>query len=353
MIFVAENLPESMAVWHTRLLDVIADTYGAKYPSPDTAAASGDMYSIGRTVTQYIQALRCAYRVVRDPALLAEADRVMTVAYGSLHDYDSDGYLEWVYASGTDAGMDRTMCWVTIAEHVAWLSHHQSDYAESYARWLDVLEHHCIPQGIIPDDLMHIESRTLLWCHVMGELGYTPPYNLRNRIDDVFMPHMLTDDGGAFVWDHRRLLPGVRSDKLGAQPAVYAVGETLGSILELYLCNVSPFCGEAYMQKWAKTVAQNVMNGNGNTLSTDVTGGAGFEWINPILNPAYAMEFGRYTRHVSPAFAAFDSSGDIDGYNDYAWGDGGTAVHLPAYALVAAGIRYINANAGARPWIVV
>lgn len=354
MAFNAGLLPVNMAAWHTRLIDVINDVYGSKYPDPDAAAASGDLYQIGRTVVQYCQSLRCAYRVVGDPALLAECVRVMTIAYGSLADYDGDGLLEWFdFEAETDALMDRDNGYAQVAMHTLWLASHQADYPTEYAAWMDLVDNHVLVHKLYHDNLMHIDSRHLMYMYAMETLGKVIPHNLRDWIDTNFMPQMLTDGNGAFVWDHRRMLPGPALE-LGSQPSVYATGETAGSFIELYLCNVSPFCGDSFMEKWAKTWSVNVlpsMVGSGQT-APDVNGGENFSWIEARRDD-WKMDTERYCKFACPAYTPWDTTGRLTQWNDWSWSLGGVSRRtpiLPAYTLVGEGIKYINDNAGSTPW---
>jgi hypothetical protein len=350
-MFNAANLPEAMALWYARLLEVIGDIHGAKNPSVDLFATEGELYTGARIVGSYAQALRMAYRVTKSPALLAEAVRIMTLWRGSLADYDHDGYLEWVSAStGRDDNMDRGLAWMQCAGFVQWLSYHTESYPTEYADWLDVLTNHFIIQGYFNDDLIHMASHHLRWLRFMVEMQLIPVATLRYWVESVFMPHMLTDSGGAFVWDHRRILPYYSMPALYAQPVVYAASETLASILELYMCNVSPFCGAAYMTKWMMTGRDNLLRDGIGDIKIDVTAGLGYSWIEQWAGAT--PEPARYARYAIPAYSAWDETGKIEGLNTYTW-DYLTkqTLELPAYALIGAAIRYINEHEGSRPWI--
>lgn len=351
-MFIVENLSPAMTVWYERYQDALNEIYGTEINNIDFIAASGDLYLIARIVGAYCQSLRIAYRLIGDPSFLAEAVRVMEIARGSLDDYDGDSYLEWVHDYGlglSDNSMDRGLIWMQTAMFVYWLSFHIADYPVEYATWSSILEDQFVPQGYRHENLMHMDSHHLRWMYVRNQMGYATDHDLRPWIESNFMPSMLTDDNGAFVWDHRRVLPGPVSPDY-AQPSGYSQ-ETLASILELYMCNVSPFCSDVYMAKWAKTAAHNILITNECGMSNDVTGNLGFQWINPSNWEIPADT--KYPLMTMPAYAAWDTSGRIDLCNEWAYNHvngGKRSVLFACYGLVAEGIKYVNANGGSTPW---
>lgn len=352
LVFDPEGLPKSMAIWHSRLMEVISETYGAINPDVNADASSGDLYLIARRVGSYCQSLRMAYRVTKDPALLAEAVRVMILARSSLDDYDDDGYLEWVHDYGdgpSDDNMDRGLAWMQTAAHVAWLAN-KPDYASEYATWLDILENQFLPQGYNYSAFVHMAlhlARWMLFAEMLGiDSGFG--YTLHWWIDKCLMPPMLIDSGGAYVWDMRQMVPAP-ADKLFAMPTGYAQ-EVFASILELYMANVSPFCGHSFMARWMKTARDNILADGIEHMRGDVTGGTGYSWIDPYTDDSLSSD--KYLIWAMAGFTAWDDTGTIESINESVWqSKPRRSAQLPAYALVGAGIRYINENAGARPWL--
>jgi hypothetical protein len=58
-------------------------------------AASGDLYTLGRGLNDYVTALLSAPRATGDLKFLDEVDRLLEIARGRLADANGDGFLDW------------------------------------------------------------------------------------------------------------------------------------------------------------------------------------------------------------------------------------------------------------------
>lgn len=127
-----------------------------QYPNVMQAAASGDLYQIGRYVNVHVTTMLTALRYTNDLALLDEVDRVMQVVRGTLRDTNGDGYLNWRWLHDPNNGswygddwheMDESIAHGFVAA-VAWAyqanrdlrSPGGVDYAERADFWADYLK---------------------------------------------------------------------------------------------------------------------------------------------------------------------------------------------------------------------
>lgn len=307
--FDPNRLPGEMRLWHTRLWDGIDYINAAESRiNPETLAATGDLYAIGRSFNTYVTTLLNALRVTKDPALLGEVDRLLEIARGQLADYNGDGFLNWRYLNeGADVGdggrnyygddyhvMDDILAHSLIAAAAGALRENaalESRYAEHAAFWQDYLKNHFEakwrrrndePSGFpfLSRDLMHPYVQFIRYHYYMGKLTGDESYlaeaeRMAGKVTEQVRP-VYTSGGPAYVWN-QRFLPEGDGDVLPCQPFVY-LQLTFQAFEDMALEGFSIF-NDAFMQRVATAMTALVVEDGYRRFAKDICGGtyqAGF-----------------------------------------------------------------------------
>lgn len=339
--FESQSLPPGAVDWYSKMWQALdADNI---YPNSVEAAASGDLYQIGRVVNVHVTTLLELLRFTGDLRLLDRVDLSMQAARSQLRDTNNDGYLNWRWLHdpsnqqwyGDDHhAMDEQMTHGLIAA-VAWAyqanrdltSPGGVDYGERADFWLAYLKNDFEPKWREREEtggfdylyalLMHPYFQTIRYFHYMGLLtgdaGYTTESRkLASAITNEFRV-VQTREGPAFVWGE-----GVRSHDFTVrflQPTIYA-SYVVQTAQELALEGMLPFADLTFMTRLARTITGFVIDDGDKSFALDVGGHRPILDLDaaPLLphDPGFArltvdqwgiMNFG--------ALAAFDTTGTI------------------------------------------
>ena len=305
--FDPNRLPGEMRLWHRRLWDGI-DYLNAQDSAinPESLAASGDLYALGRSFNTYVTTLLNALRVTKDPALVGEVDRLLEIARGQLADYNGDGFLNWRYLNenadsssrsfyGDDRHvMDDILTHSLIAAAAGALRENAGfnpRYAEHAAFWTDYLQSHFeakwrrrndVPSGFpfLSRDLMHPYVQFIRYHYYMSKLTGDEDYLREAERMAALVPQQVrevyTPGGPAYVWN-QRFLPEGDGDTLMCQPFVY-LQLTFQAFEDLAFEGFSVF-DDAFMQRVATSMTSLVTRNSYKDFATDICGGtfqAGF-----------------------------------------------------------------------------
>jgi len=299
------QLPAEMRVWYDRLMSTIENPKYSQYPqlqrqSPDARAGSGDLYQLGRGLSEHVTSLMTTLRVTGDPALVAEVDRLMEIARGTLRDTNGDGYLNWLYLRdspdasdrpfiGTDEHvMDEILAHSMVAAAAYTLkqnAHLNPSYGEHAAFWTDYLTKHWeakwrarkgIPTGFpfVSKYLLHPYSQSVRLYYYLAKLTGDSSYHAEaQRIANRIAGHVKevsSPVGPALVWSHQ-YNANQWNPPLGCQPSIY-VTLTMQAWQDLALENFSVF-SDGFMQKVANAFSQFVMDDGITSLAPNICGG--------------------------------------------------------------------------------
>ncbi|NLX10375.1 MAG: hypothetical protein GXY36_12025 [Chloroflexi bacterium] len=339
------SLPAEQRIWYDRLWTAIRNP--EVYPNPDTAASSGDLYPLGRTLNDHITALLTAFRVTGDLALLDEVDRLMELARAQLQDYNNDGYLNWrwlwdntqqIYYNTDDHEMDEMLTHALVAE-VAYALHANAEfspvYAEHAAFWTDYLINHFLAKwkerGGLDRPLTHPYTQFMRMYYYLyrltGDEDYLAEAFRRARVLDTMMQERQTPYGVAFVWDHR--VPGMGIPAYGCQPTVYSQ-LTMAALQDLALEGFAQYADPDYMRHYTATFRDLVIRANNlDTLAGTVCGDG-------------EESFGKFLISNMPGLAVWDDTGQILAVSEAAYRNSKVEnpnnprrVFIPAYMLQA------------------
>ena len=351
--FRVDQLPGEMRVWHERLWEGIEYANNSEESlNPETRAASGDLFSMGRFLNVHITTLLSALRVTKDLALLDEVDRLMEMARAELADTNADGFRNFRYLNRTDGSsaslygddyheMDEILTHSLIAAVAYALAENASfntRYKEHAQFWLDYLkndfepkwrERNDVPFGLpfISKNLMHPYVQFIRYNLYMYKLTDDTAYwSEANRMADLVprqVREVYTTGGPAYVWN-QRFLPEADTDQtLSCQPFVY-LQYTFQAFQDLAMEGFSVF-DDAFMQHVATSMTALVMEDGYRSFAEDICGGifqAGFfpsrgdgGVIYHFMNFPYAQigkwdATGRLRRTTERAY----SEGDLDSF---------------------------------------
>jgi len=318
--FSESKLPESMKIWHQRLINSFTNV--SVYPNPYTAAASRDAYTLGRTVNNHQTALLAALRATGDPAILAEIDRIMEIARSTLADVhpecstfnlcaeQQDGYLNWTWLHdpqsslfGSDTHQMDEMLTHSMVASAAYAFFVNKDFDQKYLDhanfWIDYLENHFETKirtrknnstaiTFIDENLTHPYIQFARFDYYMykmtGKAKYMDDYKKREKVakEKIFITRILPA-GEAFVWEHR--MPWIYNTAgqivnggavwLGCQSTSYSV-YTFGGTLDLELENAPFYRDSLVKEKFSRTMSNLIIPNNAvisTILTPDVCGG--------------------------------------------------------------------------------
>ncbi len=351
--FSADRLPSEMKLWHTRLWEGIEYANNSEESlNPETRAASGDLFSMGRFLNVHITTLLSALRVTKDLALLDEVDRLMEMARAELADTNADGFQNWRYLNETaDSSrsfynddfheMDEILTHSMVAAVAYALSENapfDRRYEEHAQFWLDYLkndfeakwrERNDVPFGLpfISKNLMHPYVQFIRYNLYMYKLtGDTAYYSEANRMADLVLRQVreiYTTGGPAYVWNQRFLPEAEDSKTLSCQPFVY-LQYTFQAFQDLAMEGFNVF-DDAFMQRVATSMTALVIEDGYRSFAEDICGGtfqAGFfpssgdeGVIYHFMNFPYAQigkwdATGKLLRTTERAYA----EGDLDSF---------------------------------------
>jgi hypothetical protein len=335
--FSASRLPSDVRLWYNRLWLAIN---GNTYPNPDVAARSGDLYSLGRTLNDYITALLTAFRYTGDLKLLDEVDRVMELARAQLRDTNKDGYLNWrwlndpsvtMYYGKDTHKMDEMLTHAMVAAG-AYALYVNREYKTSYAQhanfWRDYLENQFLAKwkkrGGLDFELVHPYAHFMRFYYYMykltGKDTYLTEANRRATVLDKMMKSRQTTYGTAFTWDHRI------TDPYGCQPTVYGM-LTVSAFQDMWREGFNKYAANSYMKNYASTFRDLVLKYGISKMAGTVCG-------------ANSESFGKFMISNLPGLAVWDSTGQIlalskRAYSQNESADKPTRVFIPAYMIQA------------------
>ena len=303
--FDPNRLPGELRLWHTRLWDGIdyVNNYDSRI-NPQTLAATGDLYALGRSFNTYVTTLLNALRVTKDPALLGEVDRLLEIARAQLADYNGDGFLNWRYLNEGAANddlygddyhiMDDILAHSLIAAAAGALRENaalDNRYAEHADFWQDYLQNHFeakwrrrndVSSGFpfLSRDLMHPYVQFIRYHYYMGKLTGDEAYlaeaeRMAGKVTEQ-VRQVYTAGGPAYVWN-QRFLPEGDGERLTCQPFVY-LQLTFQAFEDLALEGFSIF-DDAFMQRVATSMTALVVEDGYRRFAKDICGGtyqAGF-----------------------------------------------------------------------------
>lgn len=339
--FDASTLPPDARVWYDRFWTALRAP--GIYPNSLEAAATGDLYQIGRVVNVHVSTLLQVFRLTGDLALLDEVDKPMQVARSTLRDTNGDGYLNWTWLHDPDNSqwygddyhtMDEDMTHGLVAA-VAWayrqnrdqVSPGGVDYAERADFWLGYLKDDFEPKwrarsrttgyDYLYTELMHPYLQTVRYFHYMGLLtgddGYTAEaQSLADALKDEFLAEP-TDSGPAFVWGQG--IQGEDSYVHYFQPTIYAA-YTVQTVLELASEGMEPFASTEFLTRLARGIATFVIDNGATDFAVDVGGQRPFADLAAAPLPPHDPGYDRLTSAqwgIMPfgSLAPFDASGKV------------------------------------------
>jgi hypothetical protein len=337
--FSADNLSPEMRLWYDRLWAAIGNS--AIYPNPGEAAASGDLYQIGRTLNVNITALLTAFRITGAPALLGEVDRLMEIARGQLQDYNDDDYLNWRWLRETTSSyygddrhpMDEMLAHSYLPE-VAYALRLNVDLNPDYAAHADFWEDYIVNQflkkwqerGGLDRSLTHPYTHFMRMYYYLslltGDQSYLAEAERRGDVLNSMMREIDSRYGVGYIWDHR--VPDMGDTPLGCQPTVYAL-LTVTAFQDLALEGYGRYADPGYMEHYAVTFRDFVLQYGTDQLAGDICG-EGDEGFEKFLLSGLS------------GLAAWDDTGliqnlAVEAYTDNENADHPQRIFIPAYML--------------------
>lgn len=372
------SLPEQARTWYDKFWTALEAPN--IYPNSRDAAATGDLYQIGRVVNVHVSTVMAVFRATGDLGLLDEIDRTMQVARSTLKDTNGDGYRNWRWLHdpnnpewyGDDYHtMDEDMTHGLIAA-VAWLyqqnrdqaSPNGIDYGERADFWLGYLKNDFEPKwrarsattgyDYLYTELMHPYLQTVRYYHYMGLLTGDPGYaaeaqKLALALESEFLQEP-TAGGPAFVWGQG--IEGEESYVHYFQPTIYA-SYTVQTILELAADGMQPFTSPSFLTQLARGITTFVIDDGSSDFAVDVGGQKPFGDLTaaPLLpnDPGYErVTAAQWAIMGFGSLAPYDASGKVAKTNEGVYraierGPDPRRIYLPAAffqsALAAAGSR--------------
>lgn len=343
--FDLSTLPADARLWYERFWSALRSPN--IYPNSLEAAASGDLYQIGRVVNVHVSTVMQVFRITGDLGLLDEIDRTMQVVRSTLKDTNGDGYLNWTWLHdpgnsqwyGDDYHtMDEDMTHGLIAA-VAWLyqenrdqvSPNGVDYSERADFWLGYLQNDFEPKwrarskttgyDYLYTELMHPYLQTVRYYHYMnlltGDPGYgTEAQKLADALNSEFLA-VPTPNGPAFVWGQG--VQGEESYVHYFQPTIYAA-YTVQTILELAAEGMQPFTSLPFLTELARGITTFVIDNGATDFAVDVGGQRPFADLAAAPLPPNDPGYERVTRDqwaimAFGSLAPFDDSGKVADVN--------------------------------------
>lgn len=339
-------LPGDVLCWYEELWRVITDEARAEYFTG--RADRNDLYVYAREVHNHLAALLTAFRLTGDLELLDEVDRLAQHMRANLDDAwagryrnepgSRDGYLNWVWdrdSSDTHRGRDineidelRTHSGLAqvayaFAANADLESPNGVPYAERAEFWLTYLQDHFEPKWRERNDApwpefpfiertsLHGNTDFVRYHHYMHLLTGREEYaaEVRRLSDLAFTAYteVETDAGPAYVATRGILAIGGSLDRL--IPSTY-FRHVVASVVDLHFEGVEPWSDDEFMTMLARSVAEFILDDQGDGFGRDIGGGLERAGIEP------STEFARVSTAVyngSPFsfLAAWDATGKV------------------------------------------
>jgi hypothetical protein len=369
--FSAASLTGEAATRYATLIGFVRQ--GTGDVDPLRLASRDDIYTYGRTLQTYVQAVLAAYRRTGDLTLLDHVDEIGAVMRTQLRDAwrdtndgttTRDGYLNWVqrYVKSTtyhgkdvhkldDMKSHALVAMIAYALHVNrdltspggrdygasadFWRHYLVDHFE--AKWRARLEIDSFPF------LHHSEAHVYLsWArfhYYMWKLTGDERYGaeatrMADRVWDDFRT-VETRTGQAYVWSRAIISDGGANDLL--QPITYA-RYMFGDMIELHLEGFHRWADPEEMTRIARTFTELVVD-NGDParqgFASDVGGGRPRAGLPS--DPAWSrMTPDTYRVSSLPFISPFDATGTVSGISSEIERAGGTTFMLVAAKFVEA-----------------
>ena len=269
------SLSGEMKIWYDRMLESLA----ASRSTMDQRSSSGDLFVLGRHVSEYTAALLMALRATGDLQFLDRAAELWENARADLNDAwcdgTTDGYLNWLWLAGSGSdyckdthNMDEAMTHGAVAMIAFALDqnrHLDPTYGAKADFWLSYLEDHFLEKWYSragnPVDawetsrgfykrLTHPRSNQLRTAYYLHRMTSNPFYLQRaNVIENDLSTHVEINPNvpTAYQWKHQ-----VSGKDEGYQRINYA-HYFMNVILEMYLEQFGSYASDATMTKYMST----------------------------------------------------------------------------------------------------
>lgn len=313
--FTLDALPPEQRVWYERLWENLENNTRI-----EGVAASNNTYLLGRVLYPYLQALYTAFRATGDVRLLDEMDRLMEIARTTLSDSNGDGYLNWVWTQdptetvhyGTDLHEMDDIFTHSMVAFFAYVMRQNQDVRPAFGQradfWQDYVINHYIAKwtqrgrGVfrVEKSLTHAYAHLMVFHYYLYRLTGNSAYlrEAEQRADNLDAMMVLSDNG-AFMWDHR--VPNIDHAPLGCQLTDYA-RYTLAAFQQMAFEDFSYYADDAYMQQYAATIRENLLQQGGEVVAVDICGKVG----NDAHSPS------DYVLSLMTCLAQWDASGEIE-----------------------------------------
>jgi len=364
--FKASSLPSETRVWYDRFLAALNNS--SQYPNVMSAARSGDIYKIGRTVNVDVTTTLNVFRLTGDLQLLDHVDEVMQAARAELRDTNGDGYLNWrwLHSSSETAWygddkhvMDEIMTHGLVAQ-VAWAfeqnrdlkSPNGVDYRERADFWSDYLRdweskwraRNRKSSGFpfISKHLTHPHLNLLRFhwysYRLTGNDGYLKEARrMAAEMNDSQFSAISTPNGTGYVFPHG-VVKYSSHDYLA--PLNYA-GYSTQVLMDLAFEPFEEFSREATLVPLANTIATKVIDNGSRDFAPTIGGSKAIGGYGLSSGSRATVE--QWAIWPIGEYAAFDESGTIRSINQQVYdklersSERPTRAGIPA-AMVIAGL---------------